>query len=534
MTLLRWTGHPLADVGVATLCAMVDKDNPEDLTLEDLDKCGDEILKIYQNPVFAWTYLVNIFLNGPFNNGNPKIKESDRQRSTNAVVRAHRQPPDASIEGIRCVFSNLQATHMLDRQNMPLLSSRGRLNFFPNGQTGLPVSGAYALAIQSIPLGGRRSEGNLMLVHCDVNEWTLSFTRRYLERNRRLMSLLLSNQLPEVTGPHDLLSRECAVWDKKKKKPKYPDAKSPQTLIMCDLSETIMDRGSGLLAKSTTAITTYLVNSGQEPKLSIEQIPSQFVTFLRDVQGPQYKSKWDRVVHRAWRVAKGEVESEESEGEQLKKSKKPKKKAISTVPPGAGISRNEAFSDLYSIFSSGFCDWNAALKFVRRHLLCNPNKVFLDPSRYADSVPKLDSQSLELIDWQLTSLFLERILGMNKERIALIRSFADQLAELIDKNNDKKLFRDLVFTETEYRYRGVLSKVQRQYAQDRKKLVISFDQYVELFLDITADEKYRWSLIRDLISIRLVEALLGKGFFGRSGNEEVLAQSVEKEAVAAE
>ena len=123
---------------------------------------------------------------------------------------------------------------------------------------------------------------------------------------------------------------------------------------------------------------------------------------------------------------------------------------------------------------------------------------------------------------------------MNPERIALIRSFADQLAELIDKNNDKKLFRDLVFTESEYRYRGVLSRVQRQYAQDRKKLVISFEQYVDLFLDTSADEKYRWSLVRDLISIRLVEALLEKGFFGRSGNEQVLAQSEEREAVAAE
>ena len=64
--------------------------------------------------------------------------------------------------------------------------------------------------------------------------------------------------------------------------------------------------------------------------------------------------------------------------------------------------------------------------------------------------------------------------------------------------------------------------------------MISFEQYVDLFLDTSSDEKYRWSLVRDLISIRLVETLLGKGFFGRPGNEEVLAQSAEKEAVAAE
>jgi CRISPR-associated protein Cst1 len=532
MTLLRWTGHPLADVGVATLCAMVDKENPEDLTLEDLDQCGDEMMGCYLHPIFM-SYLTCVFPNSAY--VNPTTGESKRKQAMQRLLKPHRGESDDEVIGLLCAFSSMPATHLLERSQIPMLTGSGILNFFPLGQSELAVSAPYLLAIQALPLGGRRSEGKLLIVHCDEPKWTRSFAGRYLDKNRQLISLAKSNQLPEVDGPSELLDRECAGWDKTKKKPKYPDAKAPQSLIMADLTQIIVDRNKGSLASSNTSITVYLMsNSGQGPSLSIEQIPSQFVTFLRDVQGAQYKSKWDRVVHRAWRAAKGEAESEESEGEQPKKSKKIKKKPISAVPPGAGISRNEAFSDLYGIFSSGFCDWNAALRFVRRHLLCNPNKVFLDPSRFADTVPKLETQSLELIDWQLTSLFLERILGMNSDRIALIRSFADQLAELIDKNNDKKLFRDLVFTETEYRYRAVLSKVQRQYAQDRKKLVISFDQYIELFLDITADEKYRWSLVRDLISIRLVETLLAKGFFGRSGNEKVLAQSEEPEAVAAE
>ena len=35
--LLDWSGHPLVDVGIATLCAIRDKDDPRQLTLEDLD-----------------------------------------------------------------------------------------------------------------------------------------------------------------------------------------------------------------------------------------------------------------------------------------------------------------------------------------------------------------------------------------------------------------------------------------------------------------------------------------------------------------
>jgi CRISPR-associated protein Cst1 len=532
MTLLRWTGHPLADVGAATLSAMVAKEKPEDLTLEDLDQCGNEMMSCYLHPIFM-SYLTCVFPNSAY--VNPTTGEEKRKQAMQRLLMPHRNEPDREAIGLHCAFSGLPATHLLERSQIPMLTGSGILNFFPAGQSELAVSAPYLLAIQALPLGGRRSEGKLLIVHCDLPDWTYHFARRYLDKNRQLISLAKSNQLPEIDGPSAILDRECAGWDKAKKKPKYPDAKAPQSLIMADLTQVIVDRNTGSLSRTNTSLTVYLMsNSGQGPSLSIEQIPSQFVTFVRDVQGPQYKSKWDRVIQRAWRAAKGESEAGESTSEPLKKSSKPKKTSVSNVSPGAGISRNEAFSDLYDIFSSGFCDWNAAVRFVRRHLLCNPNKVFLDPKRTLDTAPRLDSQSLELIDWQLTSLFLERILGMTSERIALIRSFADQLAELIDNNNDKTLFRDLVFAESEYRYRGVLSKVQRQYAQDRKKLVITFDQYVDLFLDTSSEEKYRWSLVRDLISIRLVETLLAKGFFDRTGNETALAQTEEKDTVAAE
>src|SRR5690606_8545499 len=133
-----------------------------------------------------------------------------------------------------------------------------------------------------------------------------------------------------------------------------------------------------------------------------------------------------------------------------------------------------------------------------------------------DRPPQFGVEQLVFIDWQLTALFLERVLGMKKDRIELIKEFATRLADLIDEHNDKPLFRQLVFTGREWEYRAILAKVQMQYARDRGKLALGFDEYVDVFLSTDADETYSWSLIRDLISIRLVERLFEKKFFDRN------------------
>jgi CRISPR-associated protein Cst1 len=62
MAMLRYTGHPLADVGVATICAMVDKSDPGALTLEDLDTVAKEIAEYYFSGLMT-SYLSCVFMN---------------------------------------------------------------------------------------------------------------------------------------------------------------------------------------------------------------------------------------------------------------------------------------------------------------------------------------------------------------------------------------------------------------------------------------------------------------------------------------
>ena len=520
--LLNWTGHPLADVGVATLCAMVDKADPAQLTLEDLDKAGNELKSAYTDSLFV-AYLSCVYtMNAPYT--NPTMGKDARDASIRRLLWPHRSNPDAGVEGIRCVFSGEPATHLMDRSQMPMLTGAGVMNFFSSGLSELPVAGPYLLAIQALALGGRRSEGKLLIVHCDDPQYTLQFARKYLTKNRLIINLSQANRLPATDDPEGLLDRELPGGLNADKRPKYPDAKAPESLVMADLVDVVSDRQSGQLRKSFTSVTVYLMsNSGQGPSLAIMCIPGEFVEFLFALHGVASQAKWNRLVQRSWRAGKGTDESDSTgKGDPGPTSKGKKKSPKPAAPTGPGYSRNGLYNDLFSIFSHGFCDSIAATRFIRRHLLADVTSFYPDSEKSLNRAPRFGYEQLELIDWPLTELFLRKVLGMDNERIRLIKEFATRLADLILEHNDRRLFRNLVFTSGEWQYRAILSKVQMQYAKDRGKLALGFDEYVNVFLTSAPGERPVWSLVRDLISIRLVERLFEGKFFDSAENRDAL------------
>ena len=284
--LIKWTGHPLADVGVATLCAMAGKKEPAKLTVEDLDKAGHELMEAYTDPIFM-SYLSCVFtMNAPYT--NPTTGAESRKASLERLLRPQRGEPDEAARGLRCVFSGDSATHMLDRSQMPMLTGAGVMNFYPAGRSELPVAAPYLLALQAIALGGRRSEGKLLVVHCDDPQFTLQFARAYLARNRMLVDLAARTGFPRWRG-RATSSIANAPAGTAGKRPKYPDAKAPQSLVMDDLAEIISDRGTGRMGQAFTSVTVYLMsNSGQGPSLSIEHIPGEFVQFLTELSGAKF------------------------------------------------------------------------------------------------------------------------------------------------------------------------------------------------------------------------------------------------------
>jgi CRISPR-associated protein Cst1 len=491
---LEWTGSPLVDVGIATLCAMSRRSEPEDLTLDDLDVAAKEMQVWYFSGLMA-SYLTCVFMNSEYvQPGEGAKKELSRQAYAQRILFAHRSQPDAAAAGLRCAFSGRPATHLIHRGQMPLLTGEDVLNFYPAGRGALPIAGQYLTALQSLPLGGRRTEGKLLIGHSDNGDITIGLAQKYLEDNRRLLQLSLSGRLPQKDGPDPSLPREQGAWDQQKKRAKYPDAKAAPSLISSDLMGV---RALQLQVEHghPASVTVYwLSSSGQGPSLEVYHLPSNMIRFMGKAGMAQTQAHWNRIVVRGWQKIGNETPDDGSTSRSRKKASSRQKPA---VEGGPGRSRNVVLADLFLIYESGAVDLQAARKFLRFHLLSDLRGAIRRPDD---------------CDWALTELFLQEVLGMEKTRIAAIRSFADKLADHIHGRNDKRLFGTIVRAQKAWEFRNALTKAQRNEANHNNNLLFGLDEYLDVFEADDSIDRLDWNLIRDLISIRLVEQLHKAGF----------------------
>ena len=58
---MKWTSHPLVDVGIATLCAMANRSRPEDSDADDLNAATEELAEVYFSGIMV-SYLTCVFM----------------------------------------------------------------------------------------------------------------------------------------------------------------------------------------------------------------------------------------------------------------------------------------------------------------------------------------------------------------------------------------------------------------------------------------------------------------------------------------
>lgn len=502
--LLDWTGHPLVDVGIATLCAMANKNDPKDLTLDDLDRAADEMAEYYFSGLMT-SYNACVFTMNAYDNATSSLKT--KKEYENRVLRAHRSAGDAKAKGLTCPFSGKPATHLIERRQMPMLTGENVLNFFPSLRGALPIAGPYLVALQALPLGGRRVEGKLLIAHSDFPPLTLAFAVKYLHDNRRLLGALRENRLPQHDGPSSMLEREIAVWDAKKKQPKYPDAKDPGSLIASDLIDLWSGRQEPFVRQQPVSVTAYwLSNSGQGPSLEVFHLPSQLIRFLSRANSASYNYYWRALLSRGWHRPAGSGDN---------------------IPGGPGRSRNGVLADLLDIYNNSYLDIEAARIFLRRHLLRTANQRLVSADN-KDIEGRI--REPQLVCWPLTELFIEEVMGMDPRHIQSIKNFADILADYIEQTNDKNLFRQIVYSRYPWELRSALTKAQRNQAKAKNELLFGLDEYLEVFEAEDLVGQSDWSLTRDLISIRLVEQLYKHHWFEKGDNKELLEEPETKEA----
>lgn len=476
--MLKYTGHPLVDIGIATMTAFAGKRDPSLIGESELRAVADYITLEYTRQPLK-SFLTVAFPNSGFT--QPAFENTPERRLDYAkrVLRNYRD--DVGVLDERCVFTEEQAVAIAFgdkdglplgrafRQHIPLTTGEDVINFHPYGDAGVPVSGKAILAIQAFPLGCAKVAGRLLAVHSDNEELLLHFASTFLAQNRRFI------QLAQEAGSNKMAE---------------PHLKQKTLLVEVLLRADRMQREAREDEMPFSVTAYHLTNSGQGVGLDIYYLPLQITGFLRDMQQAEYHNDWSIIVRRAWEV--------------LPPSKKGGKKDNIDFQP----QRNYLYEDLFGLPDN-------AHMFLRIYFL----RIALRFARVEQGDPRGNysvKDEAGLVSWKITARFLKRIMNMEKERIEEIRKLGDQLAEYVNGENDRRFFRDF-FTEQRYDYfRTVLVKANLAHVKRGRQPFITLDPYIEVFESGDEVARSDWRLSRDLVLIRMIERLYQEGWFGRN------------------
>jgi len=495
MQKLEYTGHPLIDVGLATITAFANKDGPEQLIEADLDTIADYMDENYTvNPLRS--YLTVAFPNSGFTQPAYFVKPEKQEIYKAKVLRAYRSDTPTTDErgiflGIPAadVSFNVPKSNKPDlkpgrtfRQHIPLLTGEDVINFHPYGDAGLPISGLALLAIQAAPLGSAKCAGRLLIVHSENPEVLRFFAGKFLEENRRAIGLAQAANSKKMPEPHL----------------KY------RTLLIDTLLQARAMQVESISDRSPFSITAYhLTNSGQGAMLAIYHLPSQVILYLKEMLSAKYSKAWEQVVRRAWVKEKTERGQKEPS-------------------PDFKPNRNWLYEDLFRLMGNVS---EYAPRFIRTYFL----RVALDYVRKDKTDPRGEysiTHEPHLVSWKLIEPFLRRIMLMEPERIENIRILGDALAEYVKRQNDKRFFRTF-YIENRYGYlRNALIKANTMHVKRGNPPFLTFDNYLSVFEDGEDLARVDWRLARDLVLIRMVEQLYANDWLGV--NEDALPETTEE------
>jgi len=470
--MLEYTGHPLVDVGIATITAFAGKSNPADLTEVDLDAIADYMAQNYVvDPMRS--FLTVVFPNSGFTQPAYNKHPEKRQVYAERVLRAYR--PEIPRLNTLCVFTGQPAVAIpLDvkgkltlgrtfRQHIPLITGEGIINFHPYGDAGLPISGEALLAIQALPLGCAKVQGRLLAVHADDSDLTLRFARRFLQHNRRAI------QTAQLSG--------------EKKLPEPPHRVA--TLLIATLLDLEAKRQEAQETAVPASITAYhFSNSGQGVALDIYHLPLEVMDFIQAVLTARYREAWNALCQRGWEVTR------------------PKRRRKGQPEERPEPRYNVLYEDLLRLPDE-------AVRFIRTYFLRVPRRrVRKGDPRATYSL----RDEAHLVSWELVNLFLRKVVHMDTTRIEHIRTLGDTLADYVYSENDRRFFHTFLTAGRYNDLRLALIKASTARVKRGQPPLITFDQFIAIFEEGEEIPYSDWRLARDLVLIRMIERLYDQGW----------------------
>lgn len=345
----------------------------------------------------------------------------------------------------QCVFCRKPAQLLADRQHIPLLTGMTTIITSPGGVPGLPICGYCLMAIQFYPLATLKCQGKPLFWWTPEPELLRELTLEYYQELSRM-----------IAGGSEKL--ENLSW--------------PRTRLL-EAALNVLDKYS-YDRPLADCIGIHLTNYGAGPDYHEYRIPKELFEFFVELQfaSQEVQEAHRSIIQKAWE----------------------KDKKASKINTTKEIQRQYKRNDYYEALVETFEDRNWQDN-IRRII----DRFFVDV--------KPDQYSIN--NYELTAFFLEKVGGMEKQRLEIIRRIADQIAlDLVIGNNEKKWINNIYFREYKpSRFTGYLIKAQKSLAEKGK--VFTMDD-VLIMLDIYSEydtgAKDFW-LVRDLFLIRLLEVV---------------------------
>ncbi len=464
--MLEYTGHPFVDVGAATIAAFVKKPDLAEITEADLNDIADYITRHYPHRPLS-SMAVIMFINSGFVQPSFKKYPERRVAYANQVLRGYQEGRSTLPE--TCVFCPRPAAMRAYREHIPLASSRKSINFYAEGDVGLPICGHHLLCMHAFPLGGAMCEGRVLIVHADNPELTYEFARRFLEHNMREVTLLEPSNSKMVGH-------------------KYRKTVLVNTLLEIERERSILaDEG----ACSVSAY--WLTNYGTSANIDMFHLPLQTVRFLQIANSHRYARAWNEVVHRAWQEI-----TRKKGGEKVT------------------YRRNWLYEDLFDLPDN-------AAGFLRRYLLRQPlrktRRIGKDDPRLTYSL----RTEANLVSWDLTQLFLQEVMNMDKIRIEAIRQLGDRLANYVQIYGEN-ILKEIMLARGYPKLRLILIRANNRVTQGGQPPLLTFDDFIEVFEVSAETARHDWSLARDLVLVRMVEQLYAAEWFKQ--HQDILKEEI--------
>lgn len=126
--------------------------------------------------------------------------------------------------------------------------------------------------------------------------------------------------------------------------------------------------------------------------------------------------------------------------------------------------------------------------------------------------------------WGLVALFLVKVMHMDPERIALLRTLGDRFAQYV--KGKKAFFYQFSRTDEYARWRRLVLRAADDHIRATATSLITFDEFVQAFT-APPGEINDWRLARDLVTLALIDARAA-GSAGQA-DEEPLFEDIEEE-----